>query len=59
MEEASTDKYIGFAAVDVHALAEQLNAFVANGGTITSVEGVCGGSLVSALVVGSEPDEEE
>ena len=57
-ETTNTDKYIGFSAVDIHALAEALNNFVEDGGTITSVI-VCGDKIVNALVLGSEPEDDD
>lgn len=56
MEETTTT-YIGFSALDIKGLANQLNAFIEAGGTITSLE-LCGDKVVNALVLGTEPVEE-
>ncbi len=57
--EESTDKYLSFAAVDINALAEKLNAFVTDGGTITTLYFSTDKVGAYALVLGSEPEEEE
>lgn len=56
MEETTTT-YIGFSALDIKGLANQLNAFIEAGGTITSLD-LCGDKVVNALVLGTEPVEE-
>lgn len=55
MEDES--KYIAFNAVDMNALADQLNAFIEDGGTISEIY-VTSDKIVSALVLGTEPSEE-
>ena len=54
----STDEFIAFNAVDMNALAEQLNDFIEDGGTITNIY-VTSDKIVSALVYGSKPDEDD
>lgn len=56
MEETTTT-YIGFSALDIKGLANQLNAFVEAGGTITSLY-LSGDKVVNALVLGAEPAED-
>lgn len=55
MEDES--KYIAFNAVDMNALADQLNAFIEDGGTISEIY-VTSDKIVSALVLCTEPSEE-
>lgn len=55
--EENTTTYIGFSALDVKGLANQLNAFIEAGGTITSLY-LCGDKVVNALVLGTEPAED-
>lgn len=56
MEETNTT-YIGFSALDIKGLANQLNAFVEAGGTITSLY-LSGDKVINALVLGTEPAED-
>lgn len=56
MEETTTT-YISFSALDIKGLANQLNAFIEAGGTITSLY-LSGDKVVNALVLGTEPVEE-
>lgn len=55
--EENTTTYIGFSALDIKGLANQLNAFIEAGGTITSLD-LCGDKVVNALVLGTEPSED-
>lgn len=54
----SANEFIAFNAVDMNALAEQLNDFIEDGGTITDIY-VTSDKIVSALVYGSKPDEDD
>ena len=56
MEETNTT-YIDFSALDIKGLANQLNAFIEAGGTITSLY-LSGDKVINALVLGTEPAED-
>lgn len=55
--EENTTTYIGFSSLDIKGLANQLNAFIEAGGTITSLD-LCGDKVINALVLGTEPAED-
>ena len=57
--DESTDKYLAFSAGNINALADKLNSFVEDGGTVTSLNFCVDKVGAYALVLGSEPEEEE